>query len=136
VKLQRELRAWEWARHHAPFWNEECHADMKRSLATYLNGAQLRDIESVLVVERFCSDADFRVEQHRRLMESLKKDRAMNSPTTEKSSRRADTRHQPSSPLSDCECCHNAPAAIVSKEFGRLCARCDAMERAHKKHCR
>jgi hypothetical protein len=70
--LERELRAWLWAREHSKIWNERTQNEMVRSISTYLNSATLKDVIWVQEIEKLCSHTEFCREKQRRLMKELK----------------------------------------------------------------
>jgi hypothetical protein len=70
--LEREYRAWIWAREHSKIWNQTTQDVMAYSLDTSLREAKLKDVIWVQEIEKLCSHTEFCREKQRRLMkESL-----------------------------------------------------------------
>jgi hypothetical protein len=72
-KLDREYRAWLWAREHSKIWDQRAQDFMTRCLDSYLiGGAERKDVIEVQAIERLCSNLEFCREQQRRLMREMK----------------------------------------------------------------
>lgn len=74
-RLQRECKAWRWAREHALTWDEIAQRRMCDSLKTYLKSAKREDILDVLEIEKLCSPLEFQRERQRRVELQIARDR-------------------------------------------------------------
>jgi hypothetical protein len=70
--LEREYRAWLWARANFLVWNQRTQDVMTHSLSTYLRSAKLEDVIWVQEIEKLCSHTEFCREKQRRLVKEFK----------------------------------------------------------------